>query len=143
MGPLGEGRENWSVRRGATGPLLSSRPDSPTMPWSCPAIWPSSSAALLVSLALPAMPRAAWATLVTFWAMSALPLAASALLRAISLVVAVCSSTAPALLPPLGPGGKPPPRPARARGLDGGGERQEVRLVGDRGDDLDPLADLG
>ena len=42
--------------------------------------------------------RAAWATPVMFWAISLLPLAASATLRLISLVVAVCSSTALAIV---------------------------------------------
>jgi hypothetical protein len=42
--------------------------------------------------------RAAWATPVMFWAISLLPLAASPTLRPISLVVAVCSSTAPAIV---------------------------------------------
>ena len=42
--------------------------------------------------------RAACATAVMFWAISELPWAASAMLRAISLVVAVCSSTAQAMV---------------------------------------------
>jgi hypothetical protein len=41
---------------------------------------------------------AAWATPVMFWAISELPFAASATLRLISLVVAVCSSTALAMV---------------------------------------------
>ena len=41
---------------------------------------------------------AAWATPVMFWAISLLPLAASAMLRLISSVVAVCSSTALAMV---------------------------------------------
>ena len=44
------------------------------------------------------VPRAAVATTVMFWAISVLPLAASVTLRLISPVVAVCSSTALAIV---------------------------------------------
>ena len=53
---------------------------------------------LWVLLAPSVVLRAAWATPVMFWAISLLPLAASATLRQISLVVAVCSSTALAMV---------------------------------------------
>jgi hypothetical protein len=62
------------------------------------AILDSSSAELLVLLAPSVVLRAAWATPVMFWAISLLPCAASATLRLISPVVAVCSSTALAIV---------------------------------------------
>jgi hypothetical protein len=58
----------------------------------------SSSADRFVSLAPSVVLRAACATPETFWAISLLPWAASATLRLISPVVAVCSSTAEAMV---------------------------------------------
>src|SRR5262249_50843299 len=62
------------------------------------AILANSSAELLVLLAPSVVLRAAWATPVMFWAISLLPCAASPTLRLISPVVAVCSSTALAMV---------------------------------------------
>src|SRR5205807_145750 len=62
------------------------------------AIFARSTAADLVLLAPCVVLRAAWATPVMFWAIPLLTWAASATLRLISLVVAVCSSTALAIV---------------------------------------------
>src|SRR3954469_24216876 len=62
------------------------------------AIRARSSAAWLVLAAAWVLSLAAWATPEMVWAMSVEPLAASVTLRLISLVVAVCSSTAEAIV---------------------------------------------
>src|SRR5262249_26984953 len=62
------------------------------------AIRDSSSADVRVLHAPSVVPRAAWATPVIFWAISLQALAAYATLRLISAVVAVCSSTALAIV---------------------------------------------
>ena len=69
-----------------------------TRVWRSVAIRDNSSAELRVLLAPSVVPRAACATAVMFWAISLLPRAASPTLRLISPVVAVCSSTAPAIV---------------------------------------------
>ena len=108
------------------------------------------------------MLRAAWATPVMFWAISVLPRAASATLRLISLVVAVCSSTALAMvfwmsliwlmIVPIWPMASTAPLVSRLDGLDlpadvlGGLGRllgQFLDLVGDHGEALARLAGAG
>ena len=70
----------------------------PTRDWRSAAILVSSAAAFCVSDAPSLVLEAAEATPTMFWAISVLPLAASPTLREISLVVAVCSSTALAMV---------------------------------------------
>src|SRR3954454_14188469 len=65
---------------------------------SCAAIWPSSCAAFCVSAAPVVVLAAALATPPMFLVISPEPLAASETLRLISFVVAVCSSTAVAIV---------------------------------------------
>lgn len=78
--------------------VASSSLNCPTRLWSCIAISASSLAAFCDSCALDEVPRAASATPSMWCVISLDPLAASLMLRVISLVVALCSSTAVAMV---------------------------------------------